>query len=249
MSNARLHLIIQFPVLENLALAKNKAVVNMRRKEFSYCLQRNLLSPHVQEVHVLFERNEVTRFIKAQNFSMNWKLVFHFLGRRMRYKDAFGYASNVLLQKNTIIMNGDCYIDKGFELLDEMILNNKTMYALTRHETPENVRYCNQKDFCGPKSTYIGSHDAWLFRLKAPFSENFLNQVDYLPNMMGIEQVLIYNLRKHEGFTLRNPCKLLHIVHYHCSNLRNYKERYINGKRVDKVNHIKRVKHVPFSDL
>lgn len=230
---------------------------NLKRKASlcrKRCASRSLsccLFSHfkVQEVHVLFERNEVTRFIKAQNFSMNWKLVFHFLGRRMRYKDAFGYASNVLLQKNTIIMNGDCYIDKGFELLDERILNNKTMYALTRHETPENVRYCDQKDFCGPKSTYIGSHDAWLFRLKAPFSENFLNQVDYLPNMMGIEQVLIYNLRKHEGFTLRNPCKLLHIVHYHCSNLRNYKERYINGKRVDHWNNIKRDKHVPFSDL
>ena len=50
MSNARLHLIIQFPVLENLSLAKKKSVVNMRQEEFSYCLQRNLLSPHVSQL-------------------------------------------------------------------------------------------------------------------------------------------------------------------------------------------------------
>ena len=151
----------------------------------------------------------------------------------MRYKDAFQYASDNLLRRNVMIMNADCYVDKGFEQLDESILNNKTMYALTRHETPENVRLCNAKDFCGPNAKYRGSHDAFLFRLLAPLPSQLLDSIDYRPNIAGIEQVLIFNFHKHAQFNTKNPCKILHIVHHHCSNVRNKKERNIQGKRID----------------
>ena len=182
---------------------------------------------------------------------MDWKLVFQILGRRMRYKDAFEYASLYLLCKNTMIMNADCYVDKGFEHLDENILNNKTMYALTRHETSENVRLCKARDFCGPKTKYIGSHDAWLFRLLVPFSHKLLSNIDHRPNMEGIEQVLIFYLRKYENFTVKNPCTILHIVHHHCNRKRNRKERHIHGKRIDNYLKIKRgmISYAPFSVL
>ena len=176
--------------------------------------------------------------IKAQNLPEAWKLNFHFLGRRMHYKDAFQYASNHLLRRNVMIMNADCYVDKGFERLNESILNTKTMYALTRHETPENVRLCKVEDFCGPTANYIGSHDAFLFRLLVPLPSQLLDSIDYRPNMMGIEQVLIHNLKKYVQFTVKNPCKILHIVHHHCSNVRNKIERHIQGQRVDRYLHL-----------
>ena len=208
----------------------------------------------VQKIHILCESHEDPPFIKALNLSMDWKLVFQILGRRMRYKDAFEYASNNLLHKNAMIMNADCYVGKGFEYLDQDILNNKTVYALTRHETQENIRLCNAKDFCGPKSNYIGSHDAWLFRLLVPVSPQFLSNIDYRPNIAGIEQVLIFNLRKYEKFRVKNPCKILHIVHHHCNSERNNRERHIQGKRIDHYLHItKRSKgkivNAPFSGL
>ena len=59
--------------------------------------------------------------------------MFQMLGRRISYKDAFLYAPKNLIGKNGIIMNADCYVDKGFEHLDENIVSNKTMYSLTRH--------------------------------------------------------------------------------------------------------------------
>ena len=151
----------------------------------------------------------------------------------MRYRDAFQYASNNLLRRNVMIMNADCYVDKGFERLDESILNRKTMYALTRHETPENVRLCNARDFCGPRATYIGSHDAFLFRLLVPLTSQLLDSIDYRPNIMGIEQVLIFNFHKYAQFNTKNPCKILFIVHHHCSGIRNREERTIQGKRID----------------
>ena len=163
----------------------------------------------------------------------DWKLIFHFLGRRMHYKDAFQYASNNLLRRNVMVMNADCYVDKGFEQLDESILNRKTMYALTRHETPENVRLCKAEDFCGPKATYMGSHDAFLVRLLEPLPSQLLDSIDYRPNMLGIEQVLIFNFHKHVQFNTKNPCKILYIVHHHCSETRDKTLQTVQGKRLD----------------
>jgi len=133
-----------------------------------------------------------------------------------------------------MVMNADCYVDKGFERLDESILNNKTMYALTRHETPENVRLCKARDFCGPTARYQGSHDAFLVRLLVPLPSQLLDSIDYRPNMNGIEQVLMTYFHNYAQFTTKNPCKILHIVHHHCSNLRNWTEHYIQGKRINR---------------
>ena len=164
----------------------------------------------------------------------DWKLEFNTLGRRMRYKDALEFASKHLIRKNAMVLNADCYVHRGFERLDESILSRKTMYALTRHESAENIRLCNARDFCGPMSKYIGSHDGFLFRLLAPVSPRLLEKIDYRPNIAGIERVLIFNFRKYGGFRVKNPCKILHIVHHHCSRLRNKTERHIQGQRIDR---------------
>lgn len=44
--SARLHLIIQFPVL-NTSGNSDHDILMTRQKEYIYCLQRNLLTPHV----------------------------------------------------------------------------------------------------------------------------------------------------------------------------------------------------------
>ncbi|XP_068744337.1 uncharacterized protein [Montipora capricornis] len=249
---ARLHLIIQFPVLNTSGSQTN---VNLtRQQEFIHCLQRNLLSPHVQKIHILCETDRDPLFIRNLDLRMNWKLLFHILGWRMRYKDAFQYASQNLLGKNAMIINADCYVDKGFEYLNEDILSRKTVYALTRHERLENVHFCKKRDFCGPNSKYIGSHDAWMFRLLAPVPAAFLSNIDFRPNIEGIERVLIFNLRKYGRFRIKNPCKLLHIVHYHCSRIKNTKERLFHGQRIDHYFNITTLKqgkvvNAPFSDL
>ncbi|XP_020623057.1 uncharacterized protein LOC110060616 [Orbicella faveolata] len=45
-AGARLHLIVQFPVLNVTNKPENSSVV-LRQKEYIYCLRRNLNSPHV----------------------------------------------------------------------------------------------------------------------------------------------------------------------------------------------------------
>ena len=162
--------------------------------------------------------------------------MFHMLGRRIRHKDAFLYASKNLIGKSAIIMNADCYVDKGFELLDKNILSNKTMYALTRHAPPANSGLCPVPGpfKCDPGSRYYGSHDAWVFRLRAPLPDKVLNNIDYLPHLEGIEQVLMFHLRTSGGFTIKNPCKILQIVHYHCIRAPELgKYQYVGNLRLD----------------
>ena len=115
-------------------------------------------------------------------------------------------------------MQADCYIGEGFEYLNKAILGDKTMYFLTRHETPGNVRFCSHAlEMCGPKSTYLGSHDAYLFRLLVPVPSQLLDKVDYRSNINGI-MVASFDVyfRTYGGYKIKNPCKILHIIHHHC---------------------------------
>ncbi|XP_044176545.1 uncharacterized protein LOC122959321 [Acropora millepora] len=253
-SGAKLHLVTQFPVF-NPSLGLGEKGAKERQEEVIFCLQRNLLSPHIHTIHILCEEAHDVLFVKALNLSMDWKLVFQILGRRMTYKDAFQYASRNLLGKNTIIMNSDNYVHEGFEHLDENILADKTMYALTRREIAEEGRKCNYEDYCAVNYTYRGSHDAWVFRLMAPIASDILDKINYPQNYMGIEQVLIFYFKTSEGFTVKNPCRILKIVHHHCSDTRVKKDRYINGRRIDVILGIRSDKtpgelcHAPFSGL
>ena len=54
--SARLHLIIQFPVSNTSGISDDN--ITKRQMEYIYCLQRNLLSPHVS-THV---RVKLSRF-------------------------------------------------------------------------------------------------------------------------------------------------------------------------------------------
>ena len=188
----------------------------------------------MEKIHVLSESERDASYVKSLNLRMAGKLVFQMLGRRVRYKDSFLYASKNLISKNGIIMNADCYVDKGFEYLDENILSNKTMYSLTRHGPPANSGLCPVLDMCGPNYPYQGSHDAWVFRLLAPLPAEVLNNIDYVPHLGGIEQVLMFHLRTSGGFTIKNPCKILHIVHYHCFRTPELgNNQLVGGQRID----------------
>ena len=157
-----------------------------------------------------------------------------------------------------MIMQADCYIGKGFEHLDETILGNKTMYFLTRHDTPENVHLCSHahaQDLCGPTSSYLGSHDSLVFRLLVPVSSQLLDKIDYRLNLYGIEQVMMFNLRTYGGYKIKNPCKILHIIHHHCvKSGTDTGNGFFQGQRLDdylklSVGHQGAKVQAPFSDL
>ena len=171
-------------------------------------------------------------FIQNQNLKHFHKLRFHYLGWQLHYSDAFEYASLHLQHKITIIINADCYIGKGFDKIDDRKLGDNVVYALTRHESFSSTQNCSTLDFCGPGAKYIGSHDAFVFKLSAKVSQKLLERINFRSNMVSIERVLIYNLRQYGKFTVRNPCKTLYIMHNHCSKYRITKERFIGYEKL-----------------
>ena len=100
-SGSKLHLVTQFPVF-NPSLGLGKKGAKERQEEVIFCLQQNLLSPHIHTIHILCEDAHDVLFVKTLNLSMDWKLVFQILGRRMTYKDAFQYASRNLLDNHVL---------------------------------------------------------------------------------------------------------------------------------------------------
>ena len=213
----------------------------------------------VHKVYIFFEHDQDSTFVKALNLVGDSKLVFHPLGRFWTYKDAIGFASSHLLHKNVMILHADIYVHQGFEHLNETILSNKTMYFLTRHAMRGNGSLCPHEaneGTCDPKSRYVGSHDALLFRLLKPVSSEVLNKIDYRGNLYGIEQVLMFYLREYEGFKFKNPCKILQIVHRHCMKSADQSHSSLfQGQRID--NYLKlsyrhkpgKLIYAPFSDL
>lgn len=180
------------------------------------------------------------------------KIVYHPLNRRMLYGDAFRYVSDFLRNKNAVIINADCYIGKGFENLDPDILSQKTIYALTRHETTYAIEHCNSRNLCSSSVKYIGSHDAFVLHLKKPLPYSLLETLMIRPDIVGVEKFVIFNLRKTGGFKVRNPCRILYIFHHHCSQFRHEELRFVHGKRLNNL-YIPRVSlretNAPFSGL
>ena len=65
-TGARLHLIIQIPVLNILNEPENSEVV-LRQKEYIYCLRRNLINPHVS-LHCNLHNHENYNFLVCDWF-------------------------------------------------------------------------------------------------------------------------------------------------------------------------------------
>ena len=78
---------------------------------------------------------------------------------------------------------------------------------------------------CPLIDNYQGSHNAFMF--KSPLSSKVVKYTNHKQNILGSENVVIYELLR-ENYKLYNPCKSLKIVHEHKSENRNYPGERIN---------------------
>ena len=183
-------------------------------------------------MHILCEDNRTAPAIASLMSKYYKKLKLVNLGQRLHYKHALEYASKNLLMKTCVIMNSDCYIGQGFEKINQTILQNGTIYALTRHGTKDHILNCSATDMCGPTSTYIGSHDAFIINLVKPIPNKILMKFDFRQNIYGAENAAIYFLQHFGKFIVKNPCRILHIYHNHCIRFDTGESKYISGKHL-----------------
>ena len=146
------------------------------------------------------------------------------------YSDLFTAAKTLAAPATpTMVCNSDIFIPRDFnlervvELFDEHAAKEERLaLALTRYESerPGDAPLIHD---------YRGSHDAFVFRpkdLPIPFVEG----VQHPQNCYKSENIVIHELQQ-AGFTVRNPCLSVRIVHHHAADVRQWlppvdEERY-----------------------
>jgi len=167
---------------------------------------------------------------------------------RITYKHLFmGVNIFVPFGEIGIIQNSDIYYDETLQnvpyMLDSLRYRMETLIiSLSRRATrlswksPAAIGGGEGKCPAPQDSTdpdhckvFTMSHDA--FMLRSPFgpvdgkdwaaTNNFIQAVDHPQNVMGGENVVVWETKKH-GYSVLNPCFHVCAYHHHCSQVRTY---------------------------
>ena len=229
---------IHMVIVPYLRYNASKEAIVEREKEYKFSLQINLAHPLVQCVHLLTTNHSETyeRFRDVGNSS---KMLISEVKSVNKARDPWDYISDRLLGRDVMFATADIYLGRGFEKIDPATMDReKIMYAISRHVAPEHYATCNKTsknyffdDIC---SKYMGATDGFLTRLHKPLSEQFLLQLDFNQVRYGMEGRLNWLFVNVLKYCLINPCKILNIFHYHCSDLRNnvHMKALPTGRRV-----------------
>ena len=138
--------------------------------------------------------------------------------KQATYSDFFLYAYDNLKYEIVMIANSDIYLYGCSNYIVNKYVNEQNqILALTRHET---------LTFKPLIDIYEGSHDAFIF--KSPLKEDIHLRSNFTQNNWGSENLVI-SLLVNNGYTLRNTCYQVIIMHNHKSELRNDDRVRINN--------------------
>jgi hypothetical protein len=202
-----------------------------RQEEYKVSLRKNLAHPFVQHIHLLTTNSTDTQ-VRFMEFTNNSKLVIYEVERLNNTRNVFEYVSRNLLGKDAMIVNADIYLAAGFDKIDAAVMDQQNiMYAISRHLAPERDVTCGKekkdyrsRDMCQDYK-FVGSHDAFLFRLHKPLTEEFLQHMDFPYPNPGMEGRMMWSFMNVLKYCVLNPCSILKIFHYHCSHLRSHLHR------------------------
>jgi len=199
-----IHLITSFYQSE-----KTDELHTKRNSELLHSLKKNIENPLITKIHLYLDDSKALDMIKNLD-----KIHIIAIGSQPLYSELFDYAFDHLKNEICMISNSDIYL---YECeIDCLHRLDNNIFALTRYE--HNLS-------CPLIDTYMGSHDAFIF--KSPLSIN-LNPIKHVQNVWGSENSVIDNLY-HHGYKIYNPCFQIKIVHLHESGLRNEERIRIPG--------------------
>lgn len=219
----------------------------VKRYENERALTQNLINPVVAAVHVLPEYEEDYQYARrvASTVNRTHKVVRGVrLGRRLNYSDAFEYANTHLAGKYVSIQHVDIFLDQSVDdayFFDLFLDQPNTTLAMSRHDDPDCERqpgnhygWTNKKvrHYCyGYQGPF--SHDAFIF--KAPLPQIRLAYLNFLPNHLGAENVVIFELLVAANLTVYNLCRKYRVMHVDCNRglIQRGKEFSSAGERIN----------------
>jgi hypothetical protein len=179
-----------------------------RRAELLECVRRNVANDLIEAIHLFVEEPIAAEALLAaypELATARIRLIEH--GRRLTYRDLFGYANRQLPGQRVIVANADIYFDHTLARLDGYDLSDRLL-CLSRWDV--------QADGSTRLFDHAGSQDAWVFRAPLPDLRS-----DFHLGVLGCDNRLAWEA-DHAGLTLSNPARSVRAHHLHLSQVRRY---------------------------
>lgn len=196
-----------------------------RQHELDFCLLQNLEHELINNIIIFNESDREFTHSKIREIKVS---------DRPTYQDFFNATSDYQNDIN-IIANSDIYFDES--LINAMILDGNTCYAITRHEirkgkvVPFNKAHSVRPDY---------SQDVWMFRGKVDMincdevmaisqkDEKTMKMIRFTIGVPGCDNVIAAKLKSR--YNVKNPCDYIRCIHKHADESRsNYPYRMTGG--------------------
>jgi hypothetical protein len=183
-----------------------------RRDEIQFCLKENVMNPFITNIYLLNERLYTDEELGINNK----KIVQIIIGNRLLYSDVFNMTKQLKCTGYNILANADIFFDHSLlEILKSNMNEEPLMMAQLRWDyngTPTGIK------IFGPRAD---SQDAWIWHTK--FNEKLIvnKAFNFQLGQAGCDNHVAY-LFKVCGFELVNDPELVHCLHYHKTEIRDY---------------------------
>ncbi len=221
--------------LQSLEIGDGRQVDNKtarwRNMEIINTLASNLKHSHIEEIHILVDSDEAADYLRRMPLENSQRMVIQIMGRTVEMKMQLEYAGRCLQNRIVAVSHQDNLFGEGWEnITSSVLISRRLMYALTRHSSHGPCK-ASKLFTCDAGSTYVGSHDVFVFHVKEKFTREMLKPLDNAtPNLNGMENVLIWMFEKNFNYTVLNPCPVLIVHHQHCIAIRGKGRKRINTR-------------------
>lgn len=189
-----------------------------RYNEIKSCLQYNVENPFINYIYLLNEYQpdgSYRPFTEKELGVSSEKIIQIPLGNRLKYNDVFRLAKDMNCGGYNIIANADIFFDESLKNILKSDMNEKPiMMCQLRWDydgTPMGIK------IFGPRAD---SQDAWIWHSK--WNNKLQNKAfNFQLGQAGCDNHIAY-LFKICGFELVNDPELVHCLHYHKTEIRDY---------------------------
>lgn len=186
-----------------------------RQNELKTCLKMNVMNPFIDRIFLLNEIN--TLYTKEELGCESEKILQFPIGRRMMYSDIIRFTEILNIDGYIVIANSDIFFDETIVNIQKSDLHVKPIVMCQ-------LRYDYDGTAAGIKifGPRHDSQDTWIYHKKFNgLLFKYIKAFNFHLGKPGCDNHITY-LFKICGFSLVNDPELVHTLHYHTTQIRNY---------------------------
>lgn len=192
-----------------------------RMQEIRYCLKKNVENEAIETIYLL---NELDRPYTPEELGCcSPKICQLPMGHRMKYSDIIHFVKIINMNAYIVIANADIYFDETLMQLKNVdLINDKKVFCQLRWEYEGEDS--TVKIFSANGIPRYDSQDAWAYHsAHNDLLYNHIRAFQFQLGQAGCDNHMTY-LFKILGFGIINDPMLFHCIHYHKTQIREYKQ-------------------------